>query len=293
LTYSKWPVAGARVTGTYQWQQSWLYKRFSPSETHDIDTLYTDEEGKFSITVPISKELTKEDLRWGQTLQLSVDVLSAEGETQQGSIRVPLCSTPLRMSGNVPEQQNRESLRPWRFDLYSSNDKPVEGDVLCFLSQDGKEVKNFYIPANRDTIPDVLRSLPSGVYDLVAKAGGQWSSLRSGAGGTMVNGQWSAGDTASYKASFTIFSITDKRLIGKHNLWLYTPCDTISADKPARFQIGTTLPNAWIYCITNGENGIGDALRGALRRTLPASSGCLGIPHPRRKLRGGKASFPL
>ncbi len=256
LTYSKWPVAGARVTGTYQWQQSWLYKRFNPSEAHDIDTLYTDEEGKFSITVPVSKELTKEDLRWGQTLCLNVDVLSTEGETQQGSIRVPLCSTPLRMSGNVPEQQNRESLRPWRFDLYSSNDKPVEGDVLCFLSQDGKEVKNFYIPANRDTIPDVLRSLPSGVYDLVAKAGGQWSSLRSGAGGTMVNGQWSAGDTASYKASFTIFSITDKRLIGKHNLWLYTPCDTISAEKPARFQIGTTLPNAWIYCIINGENGI-------------------------------------
>ena len=256
LTYSQWPVAGARVTGTYQWQQSWLWKRFSPSEAHDIDTLYTDDEGKFSITVPVSKELTKEDLRWGQTLCLNVDVLSTEGETQQGSIRVPLCSTPLRMSGNVPEQQNRESLRPWRFDLYSSNDKPVEGDVLCFLSQDGKEVKNFVVSANKDIIPDVLRSLPSGVYDLVAKAGGQWSSLRSGAGGTMVNGQWSAGDTASYKASFTIFSITDKRLIGKHNLWLYTPCDTISAEKPARFQIGTTLPNAWIYCIINGENGI-------------------------------------
>ena len=50
LTYSQWPVAGARVTGTYQWQQSWLYKRFNPSEAHDIDTLYTDDEGKFSIT---------------------------------------------------------------------------------------------------------------------------------------------------------------------------------------------------------------------------------------------------
>ena len=72
----------------------------------------------------------------------------------------------------------------------------------------------------------------------------------------MVNGQWSAGDTASYKASFTIFSITDKRLIGKHDLWLYTPCDTISAERPARFQIGTTLPDAWIYCIINGEKGL-------------------------------------
>ncbi|MBO7120523.1 MAG: hypothetical protein J6W03_09425, partial [Bacteroidaceae bacterium] len=237
LTYSQWPVANARVTGTYSWQQSWWYKRFAPSEQHAIDTLYTDEEGKFSVTVPVSKDITKEQLRWGQTMQLSVDVLSTEGETQQGSIRVPLCSTPLRMSGNVPEQENREALKSWRMDLYSSNDKPVDGDVLCVLSQDGKEVEKFYIPANRDTIPDVLHSLPSGKYDLVAKVEVK-------------------GDSASFKASFTIFSITDKRLIGRHDLWLYTPSDVMSAEKPARFQVGTTLPNAWIYGILTGENGI-------------------------------------
>jgi GH18 family chitinase len=237
LTYSQWPVANARVTGSYQWQQSWWWKRISPSEQHSIDTLYTDEEGKFSITVPVSKELTNEDLRWGRVLQLSVDVLSMEGETQQGSIRVPLCSTPLRMWGNVPEQQNRESLKPWRFDLYSSNDKTVEGNVLCMLTQDGKEVKNFFVPANRDTIPEVLRSLPSGHYELKAKAEVK-------------------GDTASCKANFTIFSITDKRLLGKHDLWLYAPTDTMSAEKPARFQIGTTLPEAWVYCILTAECGV-------------------------------------
>lgn len=237
LTYSQWPVANARVTGSYRWQQSWLYKRYSSGETHKIDTLYTDEEGKFSIRVPVSKELSEEDLRWGQTLRLSVDVLSSEGETQQGSIRVPICSTPLRMRGDVPEQENRESLKPWRFDLYASNDKPVQGDVLCMLSQNGQEVKNFLVPANRDTIPEVLRTLPSGEYDLVAKADVK-------------------GDTASFKASFTIFSITDKRLQGKHDLWLYTPCDTISPDHPARFQVGTTLQDAWIYCIMTGEKDI-------------------------------------
>ena len=174
-------------------------------------------------------------------------MLSPEGETQQGSIRVPICSTPLRLWGNVPSQQCRERLLPLCFNLYSSNDKEVEGNVLCMLTQNGKEIKNFFLPANKDTIPEVLRTLPSGKYDIVAKAGGQWSK---------VEGQWSEGDTASFKASFTIFSITDKRLLGKHDLWLYTPCDTISAEKPARFQIGTTLPDAWIYCIINGENGI-------------------------------------
>jgi GH18 family chitinase len=247
LTYSQWPVSNARVTGTYRWQQSWWYRHFEMSRPNDIDTLYTDDEGRFSIRIPVSKELSKEDLRWGRILQLSVDVLSPEGETQQGSIRVPICSTPLRLWGNVPSQQCRERLLPLCFNLYSSNDKEVEGNVLCMLTQNGKEIKNFFLPANKDTIPEVLRTLPSGKYDIVAKAGGQWSK---------VEGQWSESDTASFKASFTIFSITDKRLLGKHDLWLYTPCDTISAEKPARFQIGTTLPDAWIYCIINGENGI-------------------------------------
>ena len=237
LTYSQWPVGNARVTGTYRWLQSWWYRRVSPSEEHDIDTLYTDEEGKFSVRIPVSEELSEEDLRWGRTLQLSVDVLSPEGETRQGSIRVPICSTPLRMWGNVPEQQCRERLLPWCFNLYSSNDKQVEGNVLCMLTQDGKEIKNFFLPANKDTIPVVLQTLPSGKYDVYAKAEVK-------------------GDTASCKASFTIFSITDKRLLGKHDLWLYAPTDTMSAEKPARFQIGTTLPEAWVYCILTAECGV-------------------------------------
>lgn len=237
MTYSQWPVGNARVTGSYQWQQSWWYRSYSPSKAHDIDTIYTDAEGKFSIRVPISKELSNEDLRWGRVLHLSVDVLSPEGETQQGSIRVPICSTPLRMWGNVPEQQCKERLQPWCFTLYSSNDKPVQGDVLCMLTQDGKEVKNFFLPAGRDTIPEILQALPSGKYNLYAKAEVK-------------------GDTASYKTSFTIFSITDKRLLGKHDLWLYAPSDTMSAEKPARFQIGTTLPEAWVYCIMNAECGV-------------------------------------
>ena len=237
MTYSQWPVGNARVTGTYQWQQSWWYKSYGPSKAHDIDTLYTDEDGKFSVRVPISNELSKEDLRWGRILLLSVDVLSPEGETQQGSIRVPICSTPLRIWGNVPGQQCKERLLPWCFNLYSSNDKPVQGDVLCMLTQDGKEVKNFFLPAGKDTIPEILQTLPSGKYNLYAKAEVK-------------------GDTASYKTNFTIFSITDKRLLGKHNLWLYAPTDTMSAEKPARFQIGTTLPEAWVYCIMNAECGV-------------------------------------
>ena len=234
LTYSQWPVANARVTGTYRWEPCWWwYRDYTPSEPQSIDTLYTDADGRFSVRIPIDR--SKEQLRWGQTLRLSVDVLNPEGETQQGSTYVWLCSTPLRMRGEVPGQECRELLKPWRFDLYSSNNKEVQGDVLCRLLQKDKEVGSFTVPAGRDTIPEQLLTLPSGEYSLRAMA--------------VVKG-----DTAEYRTTFTIFSIKDTHLLGKHDLWLYTPCDTMSAERPARFQVGTTLSDAWIYCVMSGED---------------------------------------
>ncbi|MCH5169281.1 MAG: hypothetical protein J1F27_06525 [Prevotellaceae bacterium] len=239
-TLNGWPVAAARVTGTYKWQ-SWRHMPVVPDInlgiSHGIDTLYTDEEGRFSIRIPVSAVLTKEQLRFGQRLQLNIDVLSREGEIRQGSTTLSLCSTPLRMTASLPAQECRESLQPWRFDLYASNDKTLQGDILCMLTQNGKEVRNFILPSGKDTIPPELKDLPSGQYELLAKAN--------------VNG-----DTASFKATFTTFSITDKRLQGEHELWIYTPCDTISDTRPATFQVGTTLSEAWIYCIMAGENGI-------------------------------------
>lgn len=236
MTYSGWPVGGARVTGTYRLEDNWWYRRIiRRHETHQIDTLRTDAEGRFSITIPI--DATRDQLKIGRTLCLMVDVLSPDGETQSATLRVPLCTEPLRLTGSVPVQQNRESLRPWHFDLIASNNQPIDGDIVCQLLQKGREVSRFTVKANQDTIPQPLLMLPSGHYDLVARAEVK-------------------GDTASCKASFTIFSITDKKLMGEHDLWLYAPCDTISHECPARFQIGTTLPEAWVYCMIVSEKGI-------------------------------------
>ena len=235
ITYSQWPVGNARVTGTYYLEDIWWLHRYGQRESHRIDTLRTDAEGRFSVTVPIAA--TRGQLKYGQTLCLTVSVLSPEGETQQGLLRVPLCTEPLRLSATIPGQQNRESLRPWHFDLISSNNQPVQGDILCILSAKGKEACRFTLKANHDSIPAQLLTLPSGQYDLMAKAEVK-------------------GDTASCKATFTIFSITDRRLQGKHDLWLYAPDDTIAPGHTARFQIGTSLPEAWIYCLVAGEQGI-------------------------------------
>ncbi len=234
VTYSRWPLANARVTGTYTLMQNWWLRRPGRHSTHAIDTLWTDSDGCFSVRIPI--DATTDELKAGQTLTLAVDVLSPEGETQTGTVSMPLCTESLRMSATVAPQQNRESPSPWRFDLYASNAQHVNADVICTISQQGTTLTSFTIKANRDTIPS-LDTLPSGCYDLVAKAEVK-------------------GDTASARTSFTVFSITDRKLQGSHDLWLYTPCDSISAERPARFQIGTTLPEAWIYCVIIGETGM-------------------------------------
>lgn len=234
VTYSQWPLANARVTGTYSLTQNWWLRHPGRFRSQSIDTLWTDSNGCFSVRVPI--DATADELKAGQTLTLAVDVLSPEGETQTGSVSMPLCTEPLRMSATVGPQQNRESPSPWRFDLYASNGQTVDGNVTCTILQQGTTQATFTLKANRDTIP-TLDKLPSGHYDLVAKADVK-------------------GDTAGVCTSFTLFSITDRKLQGSHDLWLYTPCDSISPERPARFQIGTTLPEAWIYCIIIGEKGV-------------------------------------
>jgi len=79
MTYDGTPLRGARVTGTYRWQTPWIYyaKRFPQQETVSLDSLETDDKGRFSYWLPVPQQ---EPLR-RQNLFVSVDVLSQQGET--------------------------------------------------------------------------------------------------------------------------------------------------------------------------------------------------------------------
>ena len=228
VTYSGVPVVNARVTGKTSYYAGFWGWRGDAIDYVLKDTLYTDAEGRFKVGLPLN--YIQEDIRYGASLTLDVDVLSQQGETEHGNITVRMSSRPYVLNGNVLARQDKDALRTWIFGLYSSTGAKVDGDIVCRILE-GKDTEKarLVIPANKPVTPDELKTLPSGVYKVVAE---------------YVNGK----DTARYEQKIELFSLADTRVISKDDVFMYTPCDTFAIDRSAKVQIGTPLKDAWMYC---------------------------------------------
>ena len=235
LTYSGVPVSQARVSGTYQWTSSWWYRRNDFSAPQQTDTVWTDASGKFQMRIPM--DIDKEALWQGRRIVVHLDVLNNQGETQQGSLNIPVCTRPLRLWGQMEYQQDRDRLSPLTLTLYSPTDRSLEGSVVCRVMQKKKLVCEFTVPSGKPTVPEQLRGLPSGLYSLEAEG---------------IVGQ----DSATWETEFVLMSMQDTRLAVEKSIWLYTPCDTFSVNRPAQVQFGTSFQDAWIYCTLTSAAGL-------------------------------------
>lgn len=232
LTYAGVPVRKARVTGSYRWSNGWtkssmLYDRQEPE---DCDTLWTDDEGRFTISVP--KTLTKEELLFGRWVTLYVDVLSDNGETHQGSSSASLCSTPLRMSAEVRELQDKDRLKPWLFELYDALGKDVKGDVRVTLKRGTESVFTTTLESHKQQVPEGLKSVPSGAYTLYAEA--------------IVKG-----DTARSEQRVVLFSMADNSLPVDTTFWFYMPSRKFTKERPIEVQLGTSLKDVSLYYVVS------------------------------------------
>lgn len=227
MTYSGLPVVNARVTGSVKFYKGFWPQRVSTNDTENLDTIYTDAEGRFSI--PVSLTYVKENDLKDANILLSVDVLSKQGETEQAEKTIRLSSKAYALRGDIKVRQNKDVLKPWFFELCASTGAKVNGDIVCRILE-GKDTKKarFIVPANKSVVPLELKTLPSGVYKLMSE---------------YVNGK----DTARYEQSIELFSLADTHLVGQKDISIYTPCDTFAIGRPAKVQIGTSLKEAWIY----------------------------------------------
>ena len=228
VTYSGVPVVNARVTGKASFYAGFWGWRGDAIEKVLKDTLYTDAEGRFKVGLPLS--YIQEDIRYGASITLDVDVLSQQGETEQGNITVRMSSRPYVLNGNVLARQDKDALRTWIFGLYSSTGAKVDGDIVCRILE-GKDTEKarMVISANKPVSPDKLKTLPSGVYKVIAE---------------YVNNK----DTARYEQKIELFSLSDTRVVGEQDVFMYTPCDTFAIGRPAKVQIGTSLKDVWMFC---------------------------------------------
>ncbi|MBO4907400.1 MAG: hypothetical protein J5486_10310 [Bacteroidaceae bacterium] len=248
IGYNGVPVRDGRVTAFYQYvYPRYRWYRFNNSPRLPLDTVQTDEQGRFSIMVPLNN-IPEEALLWGMTLSLDVDVLNSAGETRQGTSRIPLCTTPLRLTINMAEMQNRERLAAPTFTLLSSTDQPTAGTIRWSITPTNSVVGSFpadtpaasgtltHPTSSLDTLLASLRSLPSGEYELQAFA----------EAGT---------DTASAHQRFVVFGMDDTTPATHQDLWLYCSNDTFSTAQSASLQIGSSYEDVALYwsLVANNE----------------------------------------
>lgn len=231
-SYSGVPLAGARVAGRMSYYNFWGRSPLhGNSDGGPLDTVQTDAEGRFRLAVPLKR--IDDRIMYGVRVRVDVDVLSSLGETQQASQTVPLSTQPFMLWADVPERQDKDSLKAWYFNLVTSTNRPVEGDIQCRVIRrdNGKdEVCRFTLPAGKKLVPEQIRELPSGSYDVKAQ---------------YVQGT----DTAKWEGRFVLFSMNDSHLVEASPVSLYSPDKTFDESHPARVQIGTSLDEAWIYCL--------------------------------------------
>ena len=90
MNYDGTPLRGARVTATSRRIHCWWWRQ-TAEDARNLDTIYTDMEGRFTLKVPVSRSML---YRYAPTQMVEVSVLSAQGETQTDISIVRLFADP-------------------------------------------------------------------------------------------------------------------------------------------------------------------------------------------------------
>ena len=90
MNYDGTPLRGARVTATSRRIHCWWWRQ-TAEDARNLDTIYTDIEGRFTLKVPVSRSML---YRYAPTQKVEVSVLSALGETQTDVSIVRLFADP-------------------------------------------------------------------------------------------------------------------------------------------------------------------------------------------------------
>ncbi|MBQ8272930.1 MAG: hypothetical protein IJZ11_00115 [Bacteroidaceae bacterium] len=90
MNYDGTPLRGARVTATSRRIHCWWWRQ-TAEDARNLDTIYTDIEGRFTLKVPVSRSML---YRYALIQKVEVSVLSAQGETQTDISIVRLFADP-------------------------------------------------------------------------------------------------------------------------------------------------------------------------------------------------------
>lgn len=243
MGYNGVPLRLARVTAVSV-VGSWFYRVDRGGEEIPIDTVYTGEDGRFTLRVPV-REAGRRGPRYGARQFVDVSVMGASGETQTAKTSFPLNEESLRLTLEVGTYWTKDSLPALKAVVQTNAGAEFKGRVEVtgeiYRMQDGKQVEKvlsgFAFPANKPVRLSELSALPSGSYEMQLRA-------------------VTESDTLEYAHPFVLFSLSDRHPGGGEKFFYYCIDDTVSAGRPARLMVGSGADSVSLFYMLFCEDRI-------------------------------------
>lgn len=235
--YSGVPVGGAKVTyRVIRRQALWWFRWFHADGEWDVEVssgkAVTDDQGEFTMRVPLAVENAKNKLFYNFEVQATVT--DAAGESHDGSVMLPLGTRETVLIGNLPDKILADSLTTVTYSYRNAAGQEIQGSVSFTI--DGGNTRT--VDANK---PFTIDKLPSGRHVFEAVCG-----------------------TDTLRQEVAVFTLKDKHPVIETRDWFYQSAETFPRDgSPIYIQVGSSDPEQHIvYTIFSGdrviENGVID-----------------------------------
>ena len=229
-TFAGAPVQGAKVSYRVVCHESSFW-RMRGMATHRVTgETTTDAEGRFEVPVqflPVSEG----EKYWFYTYEVSADVTNVAGETQTGSLNLPLGSSSLRLF--IPDWEGstliKEQPKELTFQVTNLMNNPIATEVDYQVMSQGKQVLQEKAASNKEFVPEAIYALPSGSYEMKA----------------VVTDE--SGKKNEQTVKFVLLSLSDKRLPDGVDHWCYQTSDEFNADGTATIYFGSKEKDVYLF----------------------------------------------
>ena len=226
-TFAGVPVQGATVNYQIHMRERNIWRDGGSLGTEKGQTL-TDAQGMFEVPLcfsDLSSDVQVVDY------DITADVTSLSGETQNGCVTLPLSQSSLLVTlsdweYHQPRTLLKEDRKPLAFKVTNLQGFPAsaEVDYRVYRETNGEPSGNCILKAkaksNQSFVPEALYALPSGTYCLKFAV---WDEK---------------GRKNEQEASILLFSNKDKRNPSKEPLWVYQPQTEFDENGEAIFYVG-------------------------------------------------------
>lgn len=223
------PVQGARVVCKVTRRPSllrWWRGVESQSQKIQTDTLHTDNDGGFSLRIPMElPETLEEHPTRFYSFDVTAEVTDGAGETRYGETSLPLSDHPTLLTCDLPEKSERDSLKTITFSFKNNAGENI--DTTLVYTIDGQRFEG-----KTNTVLS-LAPLTSKRHTLEAICG-----------------------TDTLRQKFITFTAEDEKTVVETHDWFYASAERFPSDgSPVFVQVGSSDSVQHVfYTMVSGDN---------------------------------------